>query len=137
MIRVAQTGKNPTMRHLGRTHGVSVKWIHQTFLSPQYVLLYEETNKQAADIFTKAFTDPAKWYHACRLIGVIAGTRSIDPVGWLMLPRPNDGRVSVARTRIPGLHGHLVLPVSHALMMNHPIVIAQTARFLATGAFAA
>lgn len=70
-------------------------------------------------------------------VGVIAGTRSIDPIGWLMLPRPNDGRVSVARTRIPGLQGHLVLPVSHALMMNHPIVIAQTARFLATGAFAA
>lgn len=70
-------------------------------------------------------------------IGVIAGTRSVDPVGWLMLPRPNDGRVSVARTRIPGLRGHLVLPVSHALMMNHPIVIAQTARFLATGTFAA
>ena len=70
-------------------------------------------------------------------IGVIAGTRSIDPVGWLMLPRPNDGRVSVARTGIPGLHGHLVRPVSHALMMNHPTVIAQTVRFLATGAFAA
>jgi triacylglycerol lipase len=45
--------------------------------------------------------------------------------------------VSVARTRIPGLQGHLVLPVSHALMMNHPVVIAQTSRFLATGVFAA
>jgi triacylglycerol lipase len=70
-------------------------------------------------------------------VGVIAGTRSIDPVGWLMLPRPNDGRVSVAGTRIPGLQGHLVLPVSHALMMNHRVVIAQTSRFLATGVFAA
>ncbi|KAA0124097.1 alpha/beta fold hydrolase [Methylobacterium sp. P1-11] len=70
-------------------------------------------------------------------IGVIAGARSIDPVGWLMLPRPNDGRVSVARTKIAGLQGHLVLPVSHALMMNHPTVIAQTARFLATATFAA
>ncbi|MCJ2055190.1 alpha/beta fold hydrolase [Methylobacterium sp. J-048] len=69
-------------------------------------------------------------------IGVIAGTRTIDPVGWLMLPRPNDGRVSVAATRLAGLRGHLVLPVSHALMMNHPTVIAQTLQFLATGAFA-
>ncbi|MCJ2094017.1 alpha/beta fold hydrolase [Methylobacterium sp. J-072] len=76
------------------------------------------------------------WPEPDYAIGVIAGTRTIDPVGWLMLPRPNDGRVSVAATRIPGLRGHLVLPVSHALMMNHPTVIAQTLRFLATGAFA-
>lgn len=69
-------------------------------------------------------------------IGVIAGTRSVDPVGWLMLERPNDGRVTVAATRIPGLTNHRVMPVSHALMMNHPAVIAATARFLATGRFA-
>ena len=69
-------------------------------------------------------------------VGVIAGTRSIDPLGWLMLPRPNDGRVSLAATRIDGLADHLTLPVSHALMMNHPAVIAATARFLATGRFA-
>jgi triacylglycerol lipase len=68
-------------------------------------------------------------------IGVIAGTRSIDPLGWLMLPRPNDGRVSVAATRIPGLADHLTLPVSHALMMHHPTVIRATARFLADGRF--
>lgn len=69
-------------------------------------------------------------------VGVIAGTRSIDPVGWLLLPRPNDGRVSLAATRIDGLADHLTLPVSHALMMNHPAVIAATARFLARGHFA-
>ncbi|MHC2106205.1 MULTISPECIES: alpha/beta fold hydrolase [unclassified Methylobacterium] len=68
-------------------------------------------------------------------VGVIAGTRTVDPIGWLMLPRPNDGRVSVAATRIAGLQGHLVLPVSHALMMHHPTVIAQTLRFLAGGGF--
>jgi pimeloyl-ACP methyl ester carboxylesterase len=68
-------------------------------------------------------------------IGVVAGTRSIDPAGWLMLPRPNDGRVSVAATRIPGLADHATMPVTHALMMNHPAVIAATARFLKTGRF--
>ena len=31
MIRVVETGKNPTMRYLGRTHGVSIAWLHETF----------------------------------------------------------------------------------------------------------
>ena len=77
------------------------------------------------------------WPEPDYAIGVIAGTRAIDPLGWLMLPRPNDGRVSVARTRIDGLQDHRTLPVSHALMMNHAIVIAETLRFLDRGAFGA
>ena len=31
MIRVCQTGRNPTMRHLGPTHRVSVAWLHERF----------------------------------------------------------------------------------------------------------
>lgn len=69
-------------------------------------------------------------------LGVIAGTRSIDPLGWLWLSKPNDGRVTVAATRIVN-RPHLTLPVSHALMCGDARVIAATARFLATGSFRA
>ena len=69
-------------------------------------------------------------------VGVIAGDRTIDPVGWLLLPRPNDGRVSVARTKVAGMAAHLTLPVSHALMMRSPEVIRQAIIFLRTGRFA-
>ena len=31
MIRVCETGKNPTLRHIGRTHGVSVAWMWERF----------------------------------------------------------------------------------------------------------
>eukprot|EP00971_Amphidinium_carterae_P176385 3497255-Amphidinium_carterae.1 len=32
-ISIPKSGKNPTMRHLGRTHRVSVAWLHEVFLS--------------------------------------------------------------------------------------------------------
>ena len=31
MIAVCGSGKNPTMRHLGRTHKVDVAWLHERF----------------------------------------------------------------------------------------------------------
>jgi pimeloyl-ACP methyl ester carboxylesterase len=69
-------------------------------------------------------------------LGVIAGDRTIDPIAsFLILPRPNDGRVSVAQTRVEGMADHIVVPASHALIMNHPTVIRQTLNFLKDGRF--
>jgi hypothetical protein len=53
MIQVCRTGKNPTMRHLGRIHRVSAQWLHERFKDPCYHLVYEETNSMRADVFTK------------------------------------------------------------------------------------
>ena len=58
MIKVVQSGRNPTMRYLGRTHGVSVAWLHETFKGEDLDLAYEQSSRMSADIFTKAFTDP-------------------------------------------------------------------------------
>ncbi|MDP7561187.1 MAG: Ty1/Copia family ribonuclease HI, partial [Planctomycetota bacterium] len=55
MIRVCETGRNPTMRHLGRTHFVQVAWLKERFQSPDLKLIYEKSAKQAADICTKGF----------------------------------------------------------------------------------
>lgn len=68
-------------------------------------------------------------------IGIIAGTRSSDPLGSALLPKPNDGRVTVERTRLEGMKDHLVLPVTHTFMMNDPTVIDATFRFLEQGKF--
>jgi pimeloyl-ACP methyl ester carboxylesterase len=69
-------------------------------------------------------------------LGIIAGTRSLDPISArLVLPRPNDGKVSVARTKIDGMASHLVLPVTHTLTMKNPVVIRETIRFLRHGEF--
>lgn len=69
-------------------------------------------------------------------LGVIAGDRSINPLLSLMLPGPNDGKVTVERTRLEGMADHLTLHVTHPLMMRCPTVLNQTAHFLRRGYFA-
>eukprot|EP00972_Heterocapsa_arctica_P047466 6999854-Heterocapsa_arctica.AAC.1 len=61
MIRVVETGRNPTMRHLQRTHGVSVAWLHETFKKNKIDLNYELSSRMCADVYTKAFADAILW----------------------------------------------------------------------------
>jgi len=66
--------------------------------------------------------------------GVLAGSKVLG-LGSLVatLEGVNDGVVSVAETRLPGLAAHRVLPVSHTGMLFSKAVAREAVAFLATG----
>jgi len=70
-------------------------------------------------------------------VGIIAGTVPFGVAKFCMpLAEPNDGVVASIETRLPGIAGHLELPVNHAGLVLSRRVADQSAHFLRDGCFA-
>ena len=68
-------------------------------------------------------------------VGIIAGTRSINPILSTLLPQKDDGKVTVERTKLAGMHDHLEMPVTHVFMMKNTQMINQVLYYLEHGEF--
>ncbi|MEN9308676.1 MAG: hypothetical protein RL173_2608 [Fibrobacterota bacterium] len=68
-------------------------------------------------------------------VGVIAGDRSINWINSLMIPGPDDGKVSTGSARLAGMKDYLLVHATHPMMMKNAEVIRQILCFLATGRF--
>lgn len=68
-------------------------------------------------------------------LGVIAGDVNHMFLTNLVLPRPNDGLVTVESTKLEGMNDHIVLPVDHTFIMRDAAVQRAVVNFLNYGRF--
>lgn len=68
-------------------------------------------------------------------LGVIAGSKSYNPLYSAIVSGDDDGKVSVESSKVEGMRDHLVMPVSHSFLMNNATVEQQTLHFLRQGSF--
>jgi pimeloyl-ACP methyl ester carboxylesterase len=68
-------------------------------------------------------------------VGIIAGTETVNIILSQYLPNPDDGKVSVASTRVEGMQDFIEVPYSHPFIMRAPLVLKQTQEFLTRGKF--
>lgn len=68
-------------------------------------------------------------------LGVVAGDWSWDPISSAMIEGPNDGKVSVESTKVPGLTDHIVISTSHTFIIYNWMAWNQTLHFLECGKF--
>ena len=114
MRRVVETGKNPTMRYLHRTHRVSVSWLHECFKGKKDLdIVYEKSDNMCADIYTKAFTDKVKWGAVCGLINVVdpkefsrlVQSKALDPGTEVTSKTGGGARAAVSELIGPPMRG--------------------------------
>jgi len=70
--------------------------------------------------------------------GVIAASSHLQlPTGYVAgIPKPNDGVVSVASTKVEGMKDHTVISAEHSQMVWSPKAWKLAVKFLETGIFA-
>lgn len=70
-------------------------------------------------------------------LGVIAGNFTLNPFYSWFLPGPDDGKVSVASTRLEGMDDFVIMPYSHTYLPWRRKVIEASVQFIEHGAFPA
>ncbi len=69
--RIMSTGRAPTLRHIRRTHCVSISWLNERVTGPDITLHDCISEVMAAYVCTKHFVSMDKREEVCMLIGVV------------------------------------------------------------------
>ncbi|NJD10408.1 MAG: alpha/beta hydrolase [Gemmatimonadetes bacterium] len=97
-------------------------------------LLRRLLGPSGAALGTDSSSIPSRLGPARFQLGVITGSRSVNPINSWLIPGPDDGKVAVARARVAGA-AFLVVPATHPFIMNRRDVAREVVSFLRTGRF--
>ena len=87
------------------------------------------------ELGTSPHSLPHRLKPVCAPIGIIAGTRSLEPWFSRLIPGPDDGKVSVESTRLPEMTDFLEVAAPHGTIMRYRKVMDQVAFYLKNGRF--
>ena len=68
-------------------------------------------------------------------VGIIAGNRSVNPLGSWLVEGRDDGSVSVESAKLDGMKAFLVVPENHTFIMYDARVIEEVIHFIQRGSF--
>jgi len=89
--------------------------------------------------FDELSTDPAGFVNTLgdidTEVGIIAGNRSINWINSILIPGPDDGKVSVARARLDHMTDFMVVKRTHSFIMNADEVLEAVVHFIEKGRF--
>ncbi|MBS0290317.1 MAG: hypothetical protein JSS07_09845 [Proteobacteria bacterium] len=93
-------------------------------------LLYKHFYGPAGNELTTDFALKNPFPKIQHTFGVIAGNVCLDPISYFILPKDNDGKVTIESTKLEGMSDHIVLPCSHTFIMSNKAAINQVKYFL-------
>jgi len=70
-------------------------------------------------------------------VGIITGSRSLNPLTSWLVTGEDDGKVSVESAQLEGMADFLVVPNTHTFIMNSSQVALEVVHFLEQGTFSA
>jgi hypothetical protein len=98
--------------------------------------LFQVINGPAgAELGTDSKSMPLRLGAANFEVGIITGSRSINPILSLLIEGKDDGKVSIERAKLQGMKDFIILPSAHPFIMKNSIAIKQTIYFLNHGNF--
>ena len=73
VIKMISKGRSPTMRHVSRTHRVSLDWLFDRInLEPQFEIKYVDTKTNSPTLLTKESFSRDEWNHLLRTFDIMS-----------------------------------------------------------------
>ena len=97
VIKMIIKGRSPTVRHVSRTHRISLDWLFdRIYLDPKIQIKYIDTKNELADILTKGSFTRDEWNHLLFLFNIshFSSTVSSETMAKILQQDSGEERVT-------------------------------------------